>query len=40
MEVVEAQLTETKYAIEDMDVNETRPSIARIDFTGSNISEQ
>ena len=40
MEVVEAQLTETKTSIENVDVNETHPTIARIDFTGSNISEQ
>ena len=40
MEVEEAQLTETKVSIEEMDVDETRPTIARIDFTGSNISEQ
>lgn len=40
MEVVQAQITETRPTIDQEDVTETRPSIARIDITGSNISEQ
>lgn len=40
MEVVEAQITETKPNIDQVDTTETRPAIARIDVTGSNISEQ
>lgn len=40
MEVVEAQITETKPSVDQYDVTETRPTIARVDFTGSNIGEQ